>query len=134
MRKAMPNTVFAGFLHGDDLATAYASSDIFFFPSISETFGNVTLEAMASGLPAVTADAAGSRSLVREGETGFLVDASREDIMIDRLTQLVADPQMRSRFGARARDVALAEYDWDKIFSGLLADYREAVAGFRTRG
>jgi phosphatidylinositol alpha 1,6-mannosyltransferase len=64
MRKAMPDTVFAGFLHGDDLATGYASSDIFFFPSITETFGNVTLEAMASGLAAVNVDATGSRSLV----------------------------------------------------------------------
>lgn len=131
MKRAMPDTVFAGFLHGDDLATGYASSDIFFFPSISETFGSVTLEAMASGLPAVNADATGSRCLVEEGETGFLVDERNETGMVDRLEQLVGDPQMRARFGARAREIAVNEHDWDKIFAALLDDYRDAIAGYR---
>jgi phosphatidylinositol alpha 1,6-mannosyltransferase len=130
MKKAMPDTVFAGFLHGDDLATGYASSDIFFFPSISETFGNVTLEAMASGLPAVNADATGSRSLVREGETGFLVDPADETGMVDRLVQLAVDPALRARYGARAREIAVREHDWDSIFQQLLDDYRQAIAGY----
>lgn len=130
MRKALPDTVFAGFLHGDELATGYASSDIFFFPSITETFGNVTLEAMASGLPSVTADATGSRSLVREGETGFLVPVDREDQMIERLVQLLSDGQMRKKFGARAREIAICEHEWDGIFARLLSDYQDAVAGY----
>ena len=130
MRKALPDTVFAGFLHGDELATGYASSDIFFFPSITETFGNVTLEAMASGLPSVTADATGSRSLVREAETGFLVPVDREDQMIERLVQLLSDGQMRQKFGARARDIAICEHEWDGIFARLLSDYNDAVAGY----
>ena len=130
MRKALPETVFAGFLHGDELATGYASSDIFFFPSITETFGNVTLEAMASGLPSVTADATGSRSLVREGETGFLVPVDREDQMIERLVQLLSDGQMRKKFGARAREIAICEHEWDGIFARLLSDYNDAVAGY----
>ena len=130
MRKALPETVFAGFLHGDELATGYASSDIFFFPSITETFGNVTLEAMASGLPSVTADATGSRSLVREGETGFLVPVDREDQMIERLVQLLSDGQMRKKFGARAREIAICEHEWDGIFARLLSDYQDAVAGY----
>ncbi len=130
MRKAMPDTVFAGFLHGDDMAAGYASSDIFFFPSITETFGNVTLEAMASGLPAVNADATGSRSLVREGETGFLVDPADEGLMVKRLAELIADPDLRARFGEQARRIAVREHDWDSIFSKLLADYGEAIAGY----
>jgi len=130
MRKALPDTVFAGFLHGDELATGYASSDIFFFPSITETFGNVTLEAMASGLPSVTADATGSRSLVREAETGFLVPVDREDQMIERLVQLLSDGQMRQKFGARARDIAICEHEWDGIFARLLSGYNDAVAGY----
>lgn len=132
MRKALPDTVFAGFLHGDELATGYASSDIFFFPSITETFGNVTLEAMASGLPAVTADATGSRSLVREGETGFLVPVDREDQMIERLVQLATDDQMRQEFGGNAREIAISEHEWDGIFACLLSDYKDAVAGYAT--
>ncbi len=130
MRKALPDTVFAGFLHGDELATGYASSDIFFFPSITETFGNVTLEAMASGLPSVTADATGSRSLVREAETGFLVPVEREDVMVERLAQLLADAGMRKKFGARARELAVREHQWDGIFAGLLSDYEDAIAGY----
>ncbi|MGI9514204.1 MAG: glycosyltransferase family 4 protein [Anderseniella sp.] len=133
MRKALPDTVFAGFLHGDDLAAGYASSDIFFFPSITETFGNVTLEAMASGLPSVTADATGSRSLVREGETGFLVPVDREDLMIERLVQLLTDRGMREKFGARAREIAVCEHEWDGIFARLVSDYEDAIAGYRKR-
>jgi len=133
MRKALPETVFAGFLHGDELATGYASSDVFFFPSTSETFGNVTLEAMASGLPSVTADATGSRSLVREGETGFLVPVEREDQMADRLVQLLEDKDMRQKFGARARELAKSEHEWESIFAGLLSDYKDAIDGYSSR-
>ncbi|MEO1159947.1 MAG: glycosyltransferase family 1 protein [Pseudomonadota bacterium] len=133
MRKALPDTVFAGFLHGDELATGYASSDIFFFPSITETFGNVTLEAMASGLPSVTADATGSRSLVRQGETGFLVPVDREDQMIERLVQLLSDGEMRRKYGARAREIAVSEHEWDGIFARLRSDYGEAIAGYASR-
>ncbi len=130
MRKALPETVFAGFLHGDELATGYASSDVFFFPSTSETFGNVTLEAMASGLPSVTADATGSRSLVREGETGYLVPVENEGQMADRLVQLLQDKAMREKFGARAREIASSEHQWDTIFARLLADYKDAIDGY----
>ncbi len=133
MRKMLPNTVFAGFLHGDDLATGYASSDVFFFPSMTETFGNVTLEAMASGLPAVTADATGSRSLVRQGKTGFLVPVEREDEMIERLVQLLEDGEMRKKFGIHARDIAVGEHEWDGIFAGLLSDYQDAIADYAVR-
>ena len=69
-QEELPHAIFAGFLVGEDLATAYASSDIFIFPSDSESFGNVTLEAMASGLACVCADATGSRSLVVAGAGG----------------------------------------------------------------
>jgi phosphatidylinositol alpha 1,6-mannosyltransferase len=130
MRKAMPDTVFAGFLHGDDLATGYASSDIFFFPSITETFGNVTLEAMASGLAAVNVDATGSRSLVMEGETGYLVAEQDEALLADRLVELVSDSAKRARFGKRARELAVADHDWNRIFEKLEADYLDAVAGY----
>lgn len=134
LRKALPETVFAGFLHGNELATGYASSDIFFFPSTSETFGNVTLEAMASGLPAVTADATGSSSLVRDGETGFLVPEEQESQMVDRLVQLLQDKAMREKFGARAVEIARSEHDWDGIFCRLLSDYRDAIIAYPGRG
>jgi len=133
MRKALPDTVFAGFLHGDDLATGFASSDIFFFPSTSETFGNVTLEAMASGLPSVTADATGSSSLVRDGETGFLVPVENESQMVERLIQLLEDKAMRDNFGARALEIARTEHEWDGIFTELLSDYKDAIRTYTDR-
>ena len=67
----MPGALFLGFLTGDALPDAYANADLFVFPSDTETFGSVTLEAMASGLPTLCADATGSRSLVEPGETGL---------------------------------------------------------------
>ena len=126
MKAGLRNGVFAGFLHGEELARAYASSDIFFFPSESETFGNVTLEAMASGLPAVNAIASGSNSLVVEGETGYLVSARDEAGLSARLAALVSDAALRQRMGAAARARALT-FSWDHILSGLLDSYRRVL-------
>ena len=126
MRAGLRNGIFAGFLHGEALARAYASSDVFFFPSESETFGNVTLEAMASGLPAVNAIASGSNSLVEEGVTGHLVSARDEAGLAARLEALVKDEALRSRMGAAARARALT-FSWDHILSGLLESYRQVL-------
>lgn len=126
MKAGLKNGVFAGFLHGEDLARAYASSDIFFFPSESETFGNVTLEAMASGLPAVNAIASGSNSLVTEGETGHLVSARDEQGLAARLEALVKDEALRRRMGAAARARALT-FSWDNILTGLLDSYAQVL-------
>lgn len=126
MKAGLKNGVFAGFLHGEELARAYASSDIFFFPSESETFGNVTLEAMASGLPAVNAIASGSNSLVMEGETGHLVSARDEEGLAAKLEVLVKDEGLRRRMGAAARARALT-FSWDAILSGLLDSYQAVL-------
>ena len=122
----MPEGVFVGFLHDDELARAYASSDIFFFPSESETFGNVTLEAMASGLPAVNAISSGSNSLVIESETGFLVSARDEAGLAARIELLAGDEALRQRMGAAARKRALT-FSWDAILSGLVDSYRQVM-------
>jgi glycosyltransferase involved in cell wall biosynthesis len=126
MKAGLRNGVFAGFLHAQALARAYASSDIFFFPSESETFGNVTLEAMASGLPAVNAIASGSNSLVTEGETGHLVNARDEQGLAARLETLVRDESLRRTMGEAARQRALT-FSWDHILSGLLDSYRTVL-------
>ncbi|MEK7265352.1 MAG: glycosyltransferase family 1 protein [Pseudomonadota bacterium] len=119
---------FTGHLDGDALSRAYASADIFFNPSITETFGNVTLEAMASGVPAVCAAASGSRSLVDEGVTGVLVDdAKSAEKFAAALGRLAADPALRRRMGDAARAKSAA-FQWDAILNRLLADYREIVA------
>ncbi len=130
--QSMPSGVFAGYLQGRDLARAYASADIFFNPSITETFGNVTLEAMASGLPAICAAASGSKSLVVDGDTGLLVaDNESAGDFADAITAVASDPARRQRMG-RAALARAAGFDWDTILDGLIADYGDiAAAGVR---
>jgi glycosyltransferase involved in cell wall biosynthesis len=130
MRARAPATLFTGTLHGEALARAYASSDIFVFPSESETFGNVTLEAMSAGLPTICAEASGSRCLVIENETGHLVPAGGPDRFVEAIAALAADPGRRAGMGQAARRRAL-QFDWDRILGGLLEDYAEVVAGHR---
>ena len=126
LEKRLPGAVFTGFLGGEDLAAAYASSDIFFFPSDTESFGNVTLEAMASGLPTVCADATGSRSLVIDGTTGFLAPPGDGAAAFEAVARLLADNGLRATLGAAARARSL-EFSWDETMAGLLARYRALV-------
>ena len=123
----LPEAVFTGFLTGSDLARAYASADIFFNPSQTETFGQVTLEAMASGVPTVCADATGSRSLVRDGVTGFLAPPRDADAYADHIARLIREPALRLRMGA----ASLAEarrYDWHKVMQSMIENYWDAMA------
>ncbi len=124
----LPHAIFTGFLTGPDLATAYASSDIFVFPSDSESFGNVTLEAMASGLPCVCADATGSRSLVVAGETGFLASADDAEGFARHITTLAQDRDLRRSMGEAARARALT-FSWDETMARLLGYYKALLAG-----
>jgi glycosyltransferase involved in cell wall biosynthesis len=126
----LPQALFTGFLEGDELATAYASSDIFVFPSDSESFGNVTLEAMASGLPCVCADATGSRSLVVAGETGFLAPADDATGFARHITALAQDQALRRRMGEAARVRALG-FSWEETLARMLGYYRALLAGAR---
>jgi glycosyltransferase involved in cell wall biosynthesis len=124
----LPTEVFVGHQEGDALARAYASADIFLNPSVTETFGNVTLEAMASGVPAICASASGSRSLVDHGVTGLLVDhAEGARGYADALVALSADKQGRTRFGAASLAKSCA-FEWDAILDGLLRDYVDAMS------
>lgn len=126
MKQLMPNAVFTGFLGGDDLATAYASSDIFFFPSDTETFGNVTLEAMACGLPCVVADATGSKSLVEHEENGFVVPVERTDKFYKFIDTLTADNELRKTMGASGLEKS-KNYSWDAINNNLIGYYLEVL-------
>lgn len=127
LQSLLPEAVFTGSLDGEELATAYASSDIFFFPSETESFGNVTLEAMASGLPCVCADATGSRSLVAAGETGLLAVPGRVAQFAAHLATLAGDAALRRRMGLAARERALG-FSWDKTMARILGYYRDVLA------
>jgi glycosyltransferase involved in cell wall biosynthesis len=122
----LPETHFTGFITGDELSRAYASSDVFLFPSETETFGNVTLEAMSSGLPCVVADATGSRSLVESGVNGFLAPPRDTKEFARCVTKIIEDESMRENMGKAARQKALA-YSWENVNKKLLENYREAL-------
>ncbi len=126
MERRLPETVFTGHLGGDDLPKAYASSDVFLFPSDTETFGNVTLEAMASGLPAVCADATGASELVQHTTTGYLAPPGDSDAFLDYVARLVTNPERRARFGEAAIERAY-HYDWDAILTRLRFYYEDVL-------
>ncbi|MDZ7720948.1 MAG: glycosyltransferase family 1 protein [Balneolaceae bacterium] len=122
----LPGAIFTGFLKGDELATAYASSDIFFFPSDTETFGNVTLEAMASGLPSVVANATGSKSLVDHGENGFRAPVDKSDKFFTLIEKLIVDANLREEMSKASLEKS-KKYSWDLINGKLLGYYKEVL-------
>lgn len=123
MQELLPKTKFPGFLKGEHLARSYASSDVFFFPSDTETFGNVTLEAMASGLPCLVADAPGSKSLVSHQVNGFLVAVENEGRFLEFAEKLASDEDLRIRMGESSLQKS-KDFTWNKINSELLNSYR----------
>src|SRR5690606_13184327 len=108
------------------LAAAYASADVFAFPSTTETLGLVALESMASGVPVVGADAGGIPFVIDEGRTGFLVQPGDADALTDRLEQLIGDPGLRGRMGAAARQDA-EQHSWLAATEALVSYYELAV-------
>jgi glycosyltransferase involved in cell wall biosynthesis len=124
-RFAGTGTHFMGYLFGDDLGRAYASADVFIFPSPSETFGQVAMEAQASGLPAVVINQGGVADLVADGVTGFHCgDDPRA--FAEAATRLRDDPELRERMVKAARAYA-EQHPWEAIMAQLEGYYREAV-------
>lgn len=129
----LPDAVFAGFQAGADLGRAVASMDLLFNPSVTETFGNVTLEAMASGLPVVAAIATGSQSLVTDGVTGRLVRPGACDRFCDALALYCTDAQAR-RAAGEAGFAASRPYGWDEVNAELAAGYLRVIRQHRAGG
>jgi glycosyltransferase involved in cell wall biosynthesis len=122
----VPEAIFTGQLTGDELARALASADLFLNPSVTEAFGNVTLEAMACGLPVIAAESTGSTNLVRHGVTGMLVDGTDADEFAEALALYARDPKLRRRHGEAG--LAVAEtMDWDTINSAVIRAYKHAI-------
>lgn len=139
LEAAHPDFVFCGMRHGEDLARHIASADLFVFPSRSETYGNVTLEALASGVPTVAFDSGAAREHLRDGihgaaiaERGDLADADARFIVAAR--RIAEDPDVRRRMRAAARDAVIAlapervAEDFDAILERLSKRGRHADA------
>lgn len=129
LEQELPEAVFTGHLKGEELAAAYASSDLFFFPSDTETFGNVTLEAMASGLPALVANATGSASLIENGKHGYIVNADDAITFTERIRSLAEDPQRLASMGSASRKKA-EQFTWSNVMDELLEHYRHITAAY----
>src|SRR4029453_11413331 len=119
----LPGAIFTGQLTGNDLARAVASADVLFNPSITEAFGNVTLEAMACALPVVAAMASGTSSIVRDNETGFMVDVNDIDGFADALENYAHEPDLRRRHGEAGLAITKS-MDWDTINSAVIRAYQ----------
>jgi glycosyltransferase involved in cell wall biosynthesis/predicted metal-dependent phosphoesterase TrpH len=119
------HATFLGWLEGDALADAYASADLFLFASRTDTFGQVLLEAQASGLPVVAVAEGGPCSIVADGVTGLLVPADAT-ALADAVVALASDPDARARLAGAAR-VAVAERTWERALERLADGYRRAL-------
>ncbi|HVM33641.1 MAG TPA: glycosyltransferase family 1 protein [bacterium] len=131
LRKRLPQDYFTGFIQGKALAELYASADFFVFPSTTETFGNVVLEAFASGLPVVGANQGGSSDLVRHNENGFLARPKDAPDFARQMRKLLESPATLRRLRAGALKTAKA-YDWDSINGRLIEDYGRFIQESRT--
>jgi glycosyltransferase involved in cell wall biosynthesis len=125
LRERLPRAEFTGVLRGTELARAYANMDVFVFPSHTDTFGNVVLEALASGVPAIVTPDGGPARIVRDGDTGFIRgDQDFAAAIAGLASGAVAHKAMRER----ARQYALSA-SWDAVFESVCAQYVALLAG-----
>jgi glycosyltransferase involved in cell wall biosynthesis len=137
LKTKMPSATFLGTLDYEKLPVVYASSDVFLFPSISETYGNVVIEAMASGLPCVVADGGGSRDFIDQGVNGFKCDANNAEDYLERISQLLADDTLRTNIISAAREYSFTE-SWSRLSNRYFNDVeklsKQKLAGIITVG
>ncbi|HQR83396.1 MAG TPA: glycosyltransferase family 1 protein [Polynucleobacter sp.] len=124
-----PNSIFVGVKSGEDLARHYASGDIFLFSSLSETFGNVTLEAMASGLAVVAYDYAAASQVIRHKENGILVPCNDPGSFIEQGVELLKNRQDIQSLGSSARKSTL-EISWESVTGKLDRKYHELLLNY----
>lgn len=118
--KSLPEALFTGYLRGTDLATAYASADIFVFPSTTDTFGNVILEAQACGLPVIVSDSGGPKELVENNRNGLITKSHDVEHFARAIRTLVTNRTLRERMANSARD-SVADRSWPRAFAKFWA-------------
>jgi glycosyltransferase involved in cell wall biosynthesis len=128
----LSGVIATGHLAGEGLACAVASADIMLTPSTTETFGNVILEAMASAVAVVSADAPNARALINDGQTGFLAPASDVTHFVATIGELVTNAPLRRSVGASAM-IASAAYSWEGASASVETIYRQVKRGGQTQ-
>lgn len=125
-KEAPENMTFTGYLKGEQLAQIYSASDLFIFPSATETFGNVVLESLASGTPVIGADSGGVKSIIDNGTTGHLCEPNSAEQFTNAITSLILSDSKRIQMGYEGRKYALTQ-KWNSIFDDLLLHYQHVV-------
>ena len=120
LAELLPDACFTGYLQGKELAAAYASADIFVFPSTTDTFGNVIIEAQACGLPVIVSDSGGPKELVEHNTNGLVTKSHDVDDFARAVRTLVIDPELRQRLGDHARDRVINR-TWPSAFDKFWA-------------
>jgi glycosyltransferase involved in cell wall biosynthesis/predicted metal-dependent phosphoesterase TrpH len=118
--KSLPEAIFTGYLSGSELATAYASADVFVFPSTTDTFGNVIIEAQACGLPVIVSDSGGPKELVEHNSNGLITKSHDVEDLTRAIRLLVTDSALRKRMGESARS-SVVDRSWPSAFSKFWA-------------
>jgi phosphatidylinositol alpha 1,6-mannosyltransferase len=119
LRENVPNAELPGVLRGEELSRAYANMDLFVFPSHTDTFGNVVMEALASGVPAIVTPDGGPRHIVRDGETGLI---AQDGDFAAAVASILRDPERHAKMRLAARQYALSA-SWDAVFEGVYSAY-----------
>jgi glycosyltransferase involved in cell wall biosynthesis len=127
LRERMTHADFPGVLRGEALAEAYASMDLFVFPSHTDTFGNVVLEALASGVPAIVTSDGGPRYIVQESVTGHIVS---DEGFTGAITDVLTNPARHAAMRQAARAYALTA-SWDAVFEGVYTGYQTILPAYR---
>jgi glycosyltransferase involved in cell wall biosynthesis len=130
LKSMMPDALFLGQQSVKDLAVSFASSDIFVFPSTTETFGNVTLEAMASGLPPVCVREGGAYGIIEYGKTGFIAEPGNAYDITVKINTLLDDRELRENMSANALQFAKTQ-TWEKIFGKMFESYSRIIQNFK---
>jgi len=128
LERTYPGHIFAGMRRGEHLAEHYASGDIFLYPSLTETFGNVTIEAMASGLAVVAYDYAAAHEHIRHDVNGLLAGFDKEAQFVDHACAIANDPARIARLRTAARSTA-ETFDWERILDALETTLRAVANG-----
>jgi glycosyltransferase involved in cell wall biosynthesis len=128
LKKLMPGAIFKDHLEGNELPTAYASSDIFLFPSTTETFGLVVLEAMACGAVPVVANSGGDMSIIEDNKNGLLAQAKNPQSFYEKTLYLIEHPEILKRLHDYGLNYA-KDYDWEKILANFFNLYKKTIGG-----
>jgi glycosyltransferase involved in cell wall biosynthesis len=126
LQQSMPQAIFCGSKTGVDLASHYASGDLFLFPSVTETYGNVTAEALASGLCVLAYDRAAAAELIRSDENGLVVTSGDAQAFTQAAVELATEPARLNSLRAQAA-ASILQRDWQHVYEMFIAKLNEVV-------